>query len=397
MKCLRAIIKSTCISAFQKHIRNCSSQTGATLASAGKLEPMIDLSENPRELLEKDGLKLLLSHYGFSVRDAIVRTDTELHDVIKRFDDICYHTAPERELIICVKLLHTYKGFESPKNLTPSNIKMAVMLGWAFEYLTTTSFLTDDILDKNTMRWKKPCWHTLPHVGLTGLCDARTVSMAGFALLRKYLRCHPFYHQLSTLLVNFQYDIYLGQSFDYVSASMFKKSRDASLLSMDHYFTTVWYKTSSPAYYIPIVAAAYLANLDPQICSVSRDVFRTVGIHRQAQNDMWDACGYFDNSGKTSTDFTAGVCTWITATIMEHGSEEQKNVLLQNYGRTEPECHEKIYQLMRELDILERYRSYTQKVIKECQEHTKIAHPGITRILNLIVKEHIDVKESFNL
>lgn len=378
--------------------RSFSTKIATTLATAGKLGNATNIVENPHGLLGKDTVELLISQYAFAVRDSLPRTDRDLHNAIKRFDNMCYYTGPERELISNTVLLNAYKGFELPENLTPANLKMGVMLGWAIEYLVLRSVLGDDILDGNSIRWKKPSWYTLPNIGLTTILDMRQLSMGAFALLRKYLKDHPSYKHLHRVLSDFQSIIYSGQTIDFISASLFKQTRDANLLSMQRLMATTYYKTTTPLYILPIVAAAHLAKLDPQVVFKSNRIFKSLGVHRQAQNDMRDLCGDFNNIGKPGTDIAGAVCTWITGTLLQFGSEEQKKVLLHNYGRPERECQEEVYRVLKEFGIVERYRNYTEEVIAECNEHTStVAHPGTAKILNLILEQHVNVDERFYL
>ncbi|KAK5639793.1 hypothetical protein RI129_010604 [Pyrocoelia pectoralis] len=384
---------------YSKITRRFSSKIATTLATAGKLGKATNIVEQPHDLLGKDTVELLMSQYAFAVRDSLPRTDPELYNAIKRFDDMCYHTGPERELVTNTILLNAYKGFELPENLTPANLKMAAMLGWAFENLVVVTFLSDDIIDNSSVRWKKPSWYTLPNIGLTTLLDMRQVTMGAFALLRKYLKDHPSYKHLHGILSDFQYLMYIGQSLDFIGSSLFKRTRDAHFLSMQRILATTYHKTTATLYLLPILAAAYLAKLDPQIVFKSRSIIKSLGVHRQAQNDMRDLCGDFNNIGKTTgTDIAGGVCTWITGTLFQFGSEEQKNVLLHNYGRPERECQEEVYRVLKEFGIVERYRNYTKEVVAECNEHTStVAHPGTAKILNLLLEQHVNIDENFYL
>lgn len=381
-----------------KHIRNCSSKIATTLSTAGKMEKATSLVENTHNILEKDTVQLLLSQFPYAVRNSLPRTDPQLHNVIKRFDDMCYHTGPERNLVTSTIFTNAYKGFELPENLTAANLKMASMLGWIFEHLTTAIYFADDIFDGSNMRFKKPCWHTLPNIGLTCMLDARQLSMGAFALLRKYLKDHSSYRHLHSILADFQYITNIGQSADILAPLLFKKTRDPNLLSMQPFLAKVKFKTTRIVYHLPILAAVHLANLDPYIFFKSHHIVEVLGVHRQAQNDMRDCCGEFTNIEKTATDIKGGVSTWITATLLQHGSEEQKKVLVENYGREQDECHQKIYSVLKEFDILKRYRNLTEEVVKKCNDHTSTAaHPGMAKIINLIVEQNVNVDERFYL
>ncbi|KAK5639792.1 hypothetical protein RI129_010603 [Pyrocoelia pectoralis] len=239
--------------------------------------------EKTRNLVYKDALEMLRSHFEFAVRDSVPRKNAELYEAVKHFDDLCYHVGPKRLVYTSDILMISYKSLEQPKNLTVDNLRRAAMLSWAFENATTGFFLADDITDSNTVRWNMPCWHTLPHIGLRALVDLRLLTMGSSQIIRKHLKDLPTYIHLQTLFNQFLYVTFLGQSSDLYSSSLFKNYRDDSSLSMSHYRALTKMKVGFPLYVAPPLAAIYLANLDPEIYTRSKHIFDNLAIHRQAQ------------------------------------------------------------------------------------------------------------------
>ncbi|KAF5279499.1 hypothetical protein FQA39_LY05609 [Lamprigera yunnana] len=339
-----------------------------------------------------------ISLYPYAVRDSVPRMpEPELVDAIRRFDDFCYYTGPNRELYASLILIDSYKILEDPAKLTSENLKLASILAWCFENATTSFIVQDDIMDDQCIRWKKKCWHLESHIGLTALIDTKQFSVSSYILLKKYFKNHPSYVQFMNLLAESIYKTALGQSADCNSGEQFKASRNIEILSQQKYVANVFYKTASILYTIPVFAAMQLANITHlSLFNTVEDILIKLSIFRQAQNDMLDVYGKYETTGKYGTDLVEGRCTWLTVTVIEHGTDQQKALFCENYGRDDAKCQNTIINLFAELEMVEKFLQYKKNLIADLNKRMEcIEQPKMKRLIKLFLTTYVDVDDDF--
>ncbi|KAB0790489.1 hypothetical protein PPYR_15115 [Photinus pyralis] len=380
-------------------LRRCYSlKTAITMEHAGRLSKAVNLAQPIEAFPMDDTLMMMMDQYSFAVRDSTLRGEVELDPAIKRFDEFCYYAGPERELYTGTIMINCYHKIESPERLTPENLKLASILAWVYENITTGFVLTDDILDGHKVRWKKPAWHALPHVKQSSLLDIKQISIGSMLLLQKYFRNHPRYPQLQNLLTEFMHLTFLGQCLDYITSENYQQTRDCNLLGMKHYKSIVMYKTGFPLYIASPLGALHLANVDTEPFARSKHIFEKLAVYRQAQNDMWDSFSDFKNIGKHSSDIAKGKATWITATVLVEATETQRQLFLENYGREEPECQRVVRDVFGEMNIVERFGKFRHELMRECDEHTSmVAHPTVTKMINVLIEKYVNIYEDYEL
>ncbi|XP_031358292.1 farnesyl pyrophosphate synthase-like [Photinus pyralis] len=372
-------------------------KSALSIAHADKMCDQTHLTDKPDDFQELTNVKKMMHQFPFVVRDSILRTDPEMRGVVERYDELCYYTGPERDLYPGPVLMDCYTALESPEKLTCDRLKMATMLSWAFEHAATCILIVDDVMDESVERWKKPTWHTLPEVGMRVALDVNLIRMGAFAILRRYLNHHPNYKHFHNLLAEIIQQSHLGQALDVATSGLFRKTRDISLLSFDEFQAITVYKTHFVMYVAPVLSAIYLAELDPDLYFDSVRLFRSFSVYRQAQNDMWDVFGHHVNVGKVSCDIANGQCTWITSMVLIHGSEKQKELLQENYGRAEISCRNVCYRIFEELEVLGKYVELKEDLVRSCAERiSEVSHPGFARMINTLL-EHYVVQEDFLL
>lgn len=74
----------------------------------------------------------------------------------------------------------------------------------------------------------------------------------------------------------------------------------------------------------------YDLNADQKAFDVIKLITPTVGLWYQAQNDFLD---FSDQGNKPGQDIEISKLSWFATMAMIHGSENQKNVMRQNYGK----------------------------------------------------------------
>lgn len=145
--CNRSMISAR----FLNTIRFCH-KSALTLAHAGKLCEKTKIVDESDDFLKYGNVERMMYQFPFLVRDSIPRTDPQFTEIVKRYDEVCYHTGPERELYPGPIIMDCYTALESPENQTVANLKLASMLAWAFEHPTTSIIIIDDILDGHIER-----------------------------------------------------------------------------------------------------------------------------------------------------------------------------------------------------------------------------------------------------
>uniref|UniRef100_A0A1Y1KX19 Farnesyl pyrophosphate synthase n=2 Tax=Photinus pyralis TaxID=7054 RepID=A0A1Y1KX19_PHOPY len=345
-----------------------------------------------------DSLKLMMYHYPFSIRDSIPRHDSEVTDVVKRFDQFCYYAGPERELYVGTIVLDCYQVIESADNLTVKNLRLASILAWVFENITTGCIVGDDLLDGHGVRWNKPCWHKTLPANQTSFLDIKKIQTGAKLLLCKYFRNHPNFPQLLNLICEFVHCIHLGQTVDFNLSEAFRKTRDGDLLKMENYKTLVMYKTGFPLYVAAPLGAMYLANFDTHRYFPSKHIFEKLYIYRQAQNDMWDCFCAHKDVGKTPSDVVNGKTTWISGTVLLEANRRQLKKFLENYGREDIESQRIVFEIFDELDIVGLFRKFRRDLMWECDEHaSSVAHPAVAKMIHVLVEKYVNVYEDYEL
>eukprot|EP00494_Astrolonche_serrata_P001082 UN01088 len=76
-----------------------------------------------------------------------------------------------------------------------------------------------------------------------------------------------------------------------------------------------------------------------------------MGTYFQVQDDYLDCFGDPESIGKIGTDIEDYKCSWLVVQALELADESQKGILLENYGKSEPESVAKVKDLYKELDL----------------------------------------------
>lgn len=71
-------------------------------------------------------------------------------------------------------------------------------------------------------------------------------------------------------------------------------------------------------------------NADAKAFDAIKLITPTIGLWYQAQNDYFD---FVDELNKTGHDIENSKLSWFATMAMIHGSEDQKDVMRQNYGK----------------------------------------------------------------
>lgn len=74
---------------------------------------------------------------------------------------------------------------------------------------------------------------------------------------------------------------------------------------------------------------------DPKLYDDLKNVCFGMGHFYQVQNDFFDCFGVDESVlKKPGTDIEEGKCTWLAVKTMQHGTNEQKSIMEDCYGKT---------------------------------------------------------------
>ncbi|KAF5298509.1 hypothetical protein FQR65_LT00051 [Abscondita terminalis] len=354
---------------------------------------------NSQEFLDQDTFGMHVSMYPSVVESALPRVNSEMFPTVKRFEEVCYYTGPNREMYPSLILIDSYKILEDPKKLTNNNLKLASILAWCFEMITTAFIMTDDILDNQDLRWKKLSWYKKPNIGLTAIVDIDHIRASAYTVLRKYFKDHPSYQSLMNLIAETCFQTALGQSFDVNTANSFRETRDINLISMERYLKIVKYKSGIIMYKNPPLAAMHLAEYNNiELLQNCEDIFEKLSTFRQAQNDVWDCFGKYDNLGKTGTDISEGKCTWTSATALQYATKRQRQIFQDNYGKIDLDSQRRILELYKEIDVVQKFIDYKKELIGLVNERMdEISNANLRKLMNLFIDIYVDIDEDFTV
>ncbi len=255
----------------------------------------------------------------------------------------------------------------SPQPLNPDDKFLAATLGWCTELLQAFFLVSDDIMDSSVTRRGNPCWYRMPQVGMIAINDAFMLESSIFILLKKYFRSRKCYLDLIELFHEVTFQTELGQQCDLLTAP--EDHVDLSNFDMHKYTFIVIYKTAYYSFYLPVALALHFLDLaTAQNLEQSKKILIPLGEYFQIQDDYLDNFGTPEVIGKIGTDIQDNKCSWLINQALQKASEQQMEILKQNYGQKDEEKEQKVKRVFEELKLDEVYKEYEEKRVKEIRE-----------------------------
>ncbi|XP_054738151.1 farnesyl pyrophosphate synthase-like [Anastrepha obliqua] len=284
----------------------------------------------------------------------------------------------------------TYKNLMKGDQLTAENLRLAHLLDWCRELLHSVILITDDIMDKGIKRRGQLCWYKLDEVGLNAVNDALMIENGIYKILKKNFRHLDCYVDLVELFCQSAFKYATGQSMD-----MLAGRRSVTTFTRDLYDAIVKTKTAASCFYLPVTSALYLANVkDQKMFSECEAISIELGKFYQVQNDFLDCFGSPDFTGKIGTDIEANKCTWLAVACMELANPEQKSLMEECYGQSDPEKIARVKQLYEELNIPSLYAKQEEETYNRIktliqQASVKVPREALQEILNGVYQKGI--------
>lgn len=132
------------------------------------------------------------------------------------------------------------------------------------------------------------------------------------------------------------------------------------------YSAIVKYKTAYYTFSLPVRLALYLANVtDKNVHAKAEEILLKCGHFFQVQDDYLDCYGDPKVIGKVGRDIQEGKCCWPFVTALKACNEEQKKILLENYGKEDAKCVQKVKEIYNKINLPKIYADYENETYKE--------------------------------
>ncbi|XP_059221669.1 farnesyl pyrophosphate synthase-like [Stomoxys calcitrans] len=282
-------------------------------------------------------------------------------------------------------LIPTFRDVRKNPHISSADLKSLNILGWCMELLFMTFNIQDDLMDKSITRFGKPCWHKLDSIGNSAINDTLIFENMIFYLLDKHFRNFKCYTQL---VDNFREMILVaacGQALDMQLSQMPVES-----FTMEMYRYTVEFKNGYCAFYLPFAAAMILAgNTNPLSFQKTKSVSLKMAFYLQLQNDYFDIYGSPKATEKIGTDIEANKCTWLAIQCMQRASKEQKQIMMECYGKKDSHMVQQVKDLYNILNIGDLYVHFEEDIIAEITSEIQRASNEVPAIAMMHVVDRM--------
>ncbi|XP_017106136.2 farnesyl pyrophosphate synthase [Drosophila bipectinata] len=339
-----------------------------------------------RVTVSKDESRDFMAVFPDLVRDITSVTKAyNCNDAAKWFAQVLQYNVPRGKKNRGILTVLTYKNLVPAQDLTPENIKLAQYLGWCVEMLQSFFIISDDVMDNSTTRRGQLCWHKVEGVGLTAINDALMIENAMYAVLKKHFSHLDCYVALMELFHEITYITTCGQSLDQLNSN-----RSVSEFTMDNYKAIVDNKTAYYSFYLPFAVALHLAGYkDAEAFRQSKTILLEMGHFFQVQDDFLDCFGNPEVTGKIGTDIQDNKCSWLAVVAMQRANAEQKQIMVDCYGKEDPAKVERVKELYKELGLPSTYATFEEESYNMIKTHIQqtsrgVPHQTFLQILNKI-------------
>lgn len=305
-------------------------------------------------------------------------------DYTKKMMD--YNT-PHGKLNRGMAVLDTLKSIK--QDVSDEEALKANCLGWCIEFLQAYFLVADDIMDGSITRRGQPCWYKVPEVGLNAVNDGIYLECAIYLILKNHFKGKSYYTDLLELFHETTFRTVHGQMMDIITAPI--GTVDLTRYTMDTYMRIVTFKTAYYSFYLPVACGMIIAGIeDEAVFDTAKDILVEMGQYFQIQDDYLDAYGSPEVIGKIGTDIEDNKCSWLVVQALGKASEEQKKILEEHYGKSDPEGVAKVKQLYKDLELEKIFQDYEaesyQSLCKKIEAQTALPKEVFTTLLNKIYK-----------
>ncbi|XP_039306133.1 farnesyl pyrophosphate synthase-like [Solenopsis invicta] len=309
-------------------------------------------------------------------------------DIDKWLEKVLQYNVSGTKKLHSLTLIYAYKSITSNKQQTQDNIYLVRILAWCLEMAISYMVMIDDIMDRSLFRRGQPCWYRHDDIGLMAINDGLLVESTVYYLIRKHFKGKECYDNLVETFQQAIFKTLMGQFLDMTST--FKKS-NLDQFTTNRYHSIVKCKTENMAYLVPTILAMHFAGIkDPEMFKQAETVLLKMGYLYQVQDDYLGCFGNFEVFGKDSTDIEEGKCTWLVIQALQRVTPEQRKILKECYGVSDPEKIRRVKQLFIDLDLPNIYLKYEEETYNNLKAQIQQISCGLPHcfFLDLLRKTH---------
>lgn len=294
------------------------------------------------------------------------------------------YNVPHGKLNRGLMVVEAFLEFRSGEEISKEELIKASCLGWCIEWLQAFFLVADDVMDSSLTRRGQPCWFRQPEIGLMAINDSLILRSSIDLLLKNQFKTEKeVYFRLSEIFKEVELATEMGQMLDMTKINL----NDENL--MKRYELITKYKTSIYSFYLPFACAFILANnkaTDAEM-KMEKDILMDIGHLFQVQDDILDAFGDSQVTGKIGRDIEEGKCTWLLCKCLSlpQLSEIDRNILK---ASRDSSIVKSIYEKNQILNHFETFQSEIRGKIEK--SISNLSRPSSSRILtsflNKIVK-----------
>uniref|UniRef100_A0A915B1M8 Farnesyl pyrophosphate synthase n=2 Tax=Parascaris univalens TaxID=6257 RepID=A0A915B1M8_PARUN len=292
----------------------------------------------------------------------------------------------------CVRgrlLVAAYNALD--RHATRERIQQVATVGACLEILQAFFLIFDDVMDGSTTRRGKPCWHTMPDVGLNAINDGLLLDSAINGVLNDVLENDPNKDTVSSIFLRAKQMTVIGQMLDNSTSGL----KDCT---WERYGDIVTHKTSYYTCFAPLRIAMLLADRFMYADETERIAFK-LGYLFQAQDDYLDCFGDPLVTGKIGSDLREGKCTWVTCKAAERLRHQPQYTAMfeANFGRRSDESEMTLRKLLGELRVEEefgRFEAEYSRILLDDIECFKLI--DLRSVLRLSLSELFNRKKRSN-
>ncbi|CAM8944054.1 unnamed protein product [Rhodiola kirilowii] len=291
------------------------------------------------------------------------------------------YNVPGGKLNRGLSVIDSYRYLKEGKELTEEEIFLASALGWCIEWLQAYFLVLDDIMDGSHTRRGQPCWFRVPKVGMIAVNDGVLLRNHIPRILKNHFRSKPYYIDVVDLFNEVEFQTASGQMIDLITTIVGEK--DLSKYSLSQHRRIVQYKTAYYSFYLPVACALLMAGENLDNHTDVKNILIDMGIYFQVQDDYLDCFGEPEKIGKIGTDIEDFKCSWLVVKALELCSEDQKKILIDHYGKDNPEDVSKVKAVYHEIDLQSVFTEYEnksyEKLISEIDSHPSKAVQAVLK------------------
>ncbi|KAL6252198.1 hypothetical protein P5V15_015171 [Pogonomyrmex californicus] len=294
------------------------------------------------------------------VRDITESIDLNIPDVTMWVKKLLQYNVPNGKKVRSLALIYAYKSLASDDQLTEDNLRLVRILAWCIELLQAVIFILDDIQDQSLFRRGQPCWYQCDGVGLAAISDGFILEQALFYIIRKHFNKKECYIDLLETFHDVFYIGTIGQCTDMCSSNLGKKL-NVHLFTLDRYNYMAECK-SAYTFILPVTAAMHLVGIkDPEMFRQTKQILLDMGRLYQVQDDYLGCYKDSEVFGRDNTDIQEGKCTWLVVTALDRATTEQRKILRECYGFSDPEKVKRVKQLFTDMNLPNIYLTYQEQ------------------------------------